>query len=128
MSALGAPRDRSRTPLFQAMIMYLRQEQDRPRLGDLDAELLDHPFDSARTDVSLDVIQGPAAAVRRAHGRQRPVRPWHRPAPDPPPLVLLDDAAQRPDTAIGDLRWFDDDERREALTRWNDTAPGRRLR
>ena len=122
VSALGAPRDRSRTPLFQAMMMHLRQDQDRPRLGDLDAELLDHPFDSARTDVSLDVIQGPAAAVGvltvdsdlfDPGTAQRLIRRL---------LVLLDDAAQRPDTAIGDLRSFDDDERREALTRWNDTA------
>ncbi|MEV4512406.1 amino acid adenylation domain-containing protein [Dactylosporangium sp. NPDC049525] len=126
VSALGAPRDRSRTPLFQAMIMYLRQERDRPRLGDLDVELLDHPFDSARTDVSLDVIQGPAAAVG--------VLTVDRDLFDPGTaqllirrlLVLLDDAARRPDAAIGDLRWFDDDERREALTRWNDTGAGQR--
>ncbi|MEV8517137.1 amino acid adenylation domain-containing protein [Dactylosporangium sp. NPDC051484] len=124
VSALGAPRDRSRTPLFQAMIMYLRQEQDRPHLGDLDVELLDHPFDFARTDVSLDVIQGPAAAVGvltvdrdlfDPGTAQRLIRRL---------LILLDDAAQRPDTAIGDLRWLDDDERREALTGWNDTGAG----
>ncbi|WP_327003490.1 amino acid adenylation domain-containing protein [Dactylosporangium sp. NBC_01737] len=124
VSAIGAPRDRSRTPLFQAMIMYLRQEQDRPRLGDLDVALLDHPFDSARTDVSLDVIQGPTAAVGvltvdrdlfDPGTAQRLIRRL---------LVLLDDAARRPGTAIGDLRWFDDDERREALTRWNGTGAG----
>ncbi|MER7003689.1 amino acid adenylation domain-containing protein [Dactylosporangium sp. NPDC000555] len=124
VSALGAPRDRSRTPLFQAMIMYLRQEQDRPRLGDLDVESLDHPFDVARTDVSLDVIQGPEAAVGvltvdrdlfDAGTAQRLIRRL---------LILLDDAAQRPDTAIGDLRWLDDDERREALTQWNGTGAG----
>ncbi|GAB3856102.1 hypothetical protein GCM10027610_090370 [Dactylosporangium cerinum] len=124
VSALGAPRDRSRTPLFSAMIMYLRQEQDRPRLGDLDAELLDHPFDAARTDVSLDVVQGPGTAVGvltvdrdlfDPGTAQRLIRRL---------LVLLDDAGRRPDTAIGDLRWFDDDERREALHRWNDTGPG----
>ncbi|GAA2586109.1 hypothetical protein GCM10010399_15170 [Dactylosporangium fulvum] len=124
VSALDTPRDRSRTPLFQAMIMYLRQEQDRPHLGDLDVELLDHPFDSARTDVALDVIQGPAAAVGvltvdrdlfDPGTAQRLIRRL---------LILLDDAARRPDTAIGDLRWFDDDEQREALTRWNDTGAG----
>ncbi|GAA3246527.1 non-ribosomal peptide synthetase [Dactylosporangium siamense] len=126
VSALGAPRDRSRTPLFSAMIMYLRQEQDRPRLGDLDAELLDHPFDAARTDVSLDVVQGPGAAVGvltvdrdlfDPGTAQRLIRRL---------LVLLDDAARRPDTAIGDLRWFDDDERHEALHRWNGTGAGQR--
>ncbi|MEV6924846.1 amino acid adenylation domain-containing protein [Dactylosporangium sp. NPDC051485] len=124
VSALGAPRDRSRTPLFQAMIMYLRQEQDRPHLGDLDVELLDHPFDSARTDVSLDVIQGPAAAVGvltvdRDLFDPGTAQRWIRRL-----LVLLDDAAERSDTAIGDLRWLDDDERREALTGWNDTGAG----
>ncbi|MFF5229297.1 amino acid adenylation domain-containing protein [Dactylosporangium sp. NPDC000521] len=124
VSAVGAPRDRSRTPLFQAMIMYLRQEQDRPRLGDLDVELLDHPFDVARTDVSLDVIQGPAAAVGvltvdRDLFSPGTAQRWIRRL-----LVLLDDTARRPDAPIGDLRLLDDDERREALTRWNDTGAG----
>ncbi|GAA1548379.1 hypothetical protein GCM10009827_080830 [Dactylosporangium maewongense] len=124
VSAVGAPRDRSRTPLFQAMLMYLRQEQDRPRLGGLDVELLDHPFDVARTDVSLDVIQGPEAAVGvltvdRDLFDPGTAQRWIRRL-----LVLLDDAARRPDVPAGDLRLLDDDERREALTRWNGTGPG----
>ena len=122
LTEVAVRRDRSRTPLFQSMFMFLRQEADRPRLGDLDVELFDHSFGHAKTDIALDIIQGPAAATGvltfdsdlfdRAT-MQRVIRRL---------TALLADIPARPTARLSDLAVLDDDERAEVLSRWNDTA------
>ncbi|GAA0392811.1 hypothetical protein Acor_62940 [Acrocarpospora corrugata] len=44
---------------FQAMFMYLRTQSERPRLADLTVEIFDSGLATAKTDISLDIYQGP---------------------------------------------------------------------
>ena len=48
--------------------MHLRQDSDRPRLGDLDVEIVDDPLGYAKTDIELDVIEGETAVLLGASG------------------------------------------------------------
>lgn len=62
VAAVRTERDRSRTPLFQAMFMLLHQADLKPRLGELDAEIFDQGLSGAKTDFGIDVYQGPDGA------------------------------------------------------------------
>ncbi|GIH27166.1 hypothetical protein Aph01nite_54760 [Acrocarpospora phusangensis] len=44
---------------FQAMFMYMRTQSERPRLADLTVEIFDSGLATAKTDLSLDIYQGP---------------------------------------------------------------------
>lgn len=125
LSASHAERDRSRTPLFQAMFMLLRRQNDRPRLGDLEVEVFDQGFTQARTDVALDVFQGPAGAgavftydadLFDSESAERMIRRF---------LTLLADVAARPGARLGELELLPAEERAELLTRWNSPAAAR---
>ncbi|MEO3861964.1 amino acid adenylation domain-containing protein [Acrocarpospora sp. B8E8] len=44
---------------FEAMFMYMRTQSERPRLADLTVEIFDSGLATAKTDLSLDIYQGP---------------------------------------------------------------------
>ncbi len=122
VAALRTERDRSRTPLFQAMFMLLRQPDLKPRFGDLDAEIFDQGLSGAKTDIGIDVFQGPdgANAVCAYDAElfdrttiERMIAGF---------LVLLDDITARPDARISELALLDANERARTVTQWNDTA------
>ncbi|GAA4563120.1 non-ribosomal peptide synthetase [Planotetraspora kaengkrachanensis] len=121
LTELQVERDPSRTPLFQAMFNFLREEHEGPGLGDARVEPFDHPFSQSRTDISLDIVQKPSGtsamltfddALFTRAGVERMRRHL---------LTLLADIADRPGVRIGELALIDDEERADLLDRWNDT-------
>ncbi|GII31096.1 non-ribosomal peptide synthetase [Planotetraspora mira] len=122
VTELRVERDPSRTPLFQAMFNFLREEHDGPGLGDTRIEPFDHPFAQSRTDISLDIVQKPSGTAAMltfddALFTRASAERMHRHL-----LTLLADIAARPGARIGDLELIDDEERADLLGRWNDTA------
>ncbi|ACU73925.1 amino acid adenylation domain protein [Catenulispora acidiphila DSM 44928] len=119
LAELRIDRDRSRTPLFQAMFMLLRQPEAKPHLGHLDAEIFDQGLSGAKTDIGLDIYQGPHSA--------NAVLTYDTDLFDRPTITrmtthyrtLLEDAATRPGARVSELRLMDAAERTEVLHRWN---------
>ena len=122
VAALRTEQDRSRTPLFQAMFMLLRQPDLKPRLGELDAAIFDQGLSGAKTDFGIDVYQSPDGAngvcsydadLFDRTTIERMIAGF---------LVLLEDIAARPDARISELALLDADERARLVVQWNDTA------
>ncbi len=121
-STAGTDRDRSRTPLFQALLMHLRVDDDRLRLGDLDIESFDDQRHFAKTDIELNIFEGPAkvtgvftydSALFTGATIDRLARRL---------IVLLSDVLARPGARLSELRLIDDAEHADLLGRWNNTA------
>ncbi len=115
-------RDRSRTPLFQAMLMHLRQDSDRPRFGSLDVEPAGDQRRYAKTDLELDIVESPDRVdghltYDRALFTGATIERLARHL-----LVLLTDALERPGARLSELRIIDDAERADLVGRWNRTA------
>jgi amino acid adenylation domain-containing protein len=125
VAALRTERDRSRTPLFQAMFMLLRQADLKPRLGELDAEIFDQGLSGAKTDFGIDVYLSPDGA--------NGVCSYDADLFDPTTIermiaslrVLLEDIAAHPDARISELALLDANERARLVAQWNDTAADR---
>jgi amino acid adenylation domain-containing protein len=122
VAALRTERDRSRTPLFQAMFTLIRQPDLKPRFGDLDAEIFDQGLSGAKTDIGIDLFQGPdgANAVCAYDAElfdrttiERMMAGF---------LVLLDDIAARPDARVSELALLSPAERARIVAEWNGTA------
>ena len=127
VAALRTERDRSRTPLFQAMFMLLRQADLKPRLGELDAEIFDQGLSGAKTDFGIDVYLSPDGAngvcsydadLFDRTTIERMIAGFR---------VLLEDIAAHPDARISELALLDANERARLVAQWNDTAADRRL-
>jgi hypothetical protein len=106
----SADRDLSRTPLFQAMLMHMRQGADTPRLGHLDIDFVDSPPRFAKTDIELDIFESPSSvrgififdtSLFNSATIERMARRL---------LVLLADIVARPDARLSELRLFDEAE------------------
>jgi amino acid adenylation domain-containing protein len=110
VAALRTDRDRSRTPLFQAMFMLMRQPALKPRLGQLDAEIFDQGLSGAKTDFGIDVYLSPDGA--------NGVCSYDADLFDRTTIeamiagfrVLLEDIAARPDARISELALADANE------------------
>jgi amino acid adenylation domain-containing protein len=125
VAALRTERDRSRTPLFQAMFMLMRQPDLKPRLGELDAEIFDQGLSGAKTDFGIDVYLSPGGAngvcsydadLFDRTTIERMIASFR---------VLLEDIAARPDARISELARPDPNERARLLAQGNDTAADR---
>src|SRR3984957_54577 len=122
VAALRTERDRSRTPLFQAMFMLMRQPDLKPRLGELDAEIFDQGLSGAKTDFGIDVYLSPDGAngvcsydadLFDRTTIERMIAGFR---------VLLEDIAAHPDARISELALLDANERARLVAQWNDTA------
>ncbi len=107
VAALRTERDRSRTPLFQAMFMLMRQPGLKPRLGELDAEIFDQGLSGAKTDFGIDVYLSPDGAngvcsydadLFDRTTIERMIASFR---------VLLEDIAARPDARLSELALLD---------------------
>ncbi len=107
VAALRTERDRSRTPLFQAMFMLMRQARLKPRLGELDAEIFDQGLSGAKTDFGIDVYLSPDGAngvcsydadLFDRTTIERMIASFR---------VLLEDIAAHPDARISELALLD---------------------
>ena len=107
IAALRTERDRSRTPLFQAMFMLLRQPDLKPRLGELDAAIFDQGLSGAKTDFGIDVYLSPGGAngvcsydadLFDRTTIERMIASFR---------VLLEDIAAHPDARISELALLD---------------------
>jgi amino acid adenylation domain-containing protein len=121
VAALRTERDRSRTPLFQAMFMLMRQADRKPRLGELDAEIFDQGLSGAKTDFGIDVYLSPDGAngvcsydadLFDRTTIERMIASFR---------VLLEDIAAHPDARISELALLDANERARLVAQWNDT-------
>ena len=126
VAALRTERDRSRTPLFQAMFMLLRQPDLKPRLGELDAEIFDQGLSGAKTDFGIDVYLSPDGAngvcsydadLFDRTTIERMIAGFR---------VLLEDIAAHPDARISELALLDANERARPRSRPVPRTPGGR--
>ena len=115
VDALQPERDTSRTPLFQVMVALHNLGAEAPRLPGLEVEPVTPPVHSATFDLAFDFVErdggltgyleystglfDPDTAERLAAGLR----------------LLLEGAAEAPDTAVGALPLMTDDERRQLL-------------
>ncbi len=122
LAALKLERDRSRTPLFQAMFMMMHQDRGgQPSLAGLDVEFFDQGHEQAKTDIVLDVYHNAEGVFPvltydtdlfdRATA-DRLIRRY---------ISLLSDIVVRPVAQVSELNLFDADELAE-LHRWNETG------
>ena len=122
LAALKLERDRSRTPLFQAMFMMMHQERGgQPSLAGLDVEFFDQGHEQAKTDIVLDVYNNADGVFPvltydtdlfdRATA-DRIIRRY---------ISLLSDIVARPAVRLSELSLLDADELAE-LHRWNETG------
>ncbi|QMU70575.1 non-ribosomal peptide synthase/polyketide synthase [Streptacidiphilus sp. P02-A3a] len=117
VDVLQSERDTSRTPLFQVMVALHNLGAEAPRLPGLDVEPVAPPIRSATFDLAFDFVERDqgltgyleystglfdADTAERLAARLR---------------LLLEAAAEDPDTAVGALPLMTADERRQVL-RW----------
>ncbi|WP_197288603.1 non-ribosomal peptide synthetase [Nocardia sp. NRRL S-836] len=119
---LRPDRDTSRTPLFQAMVILQNTPDAAPDLPGLHVEDLPLPVVAANFDLTFEFQQDDdalhaavnyntdlfdAATVERMAGHLR---------------VLLTGVVANPDRSLADLPLMDEEEQRNVLHAWNDTA------
>ncbi|MEV5427836.1 non-ribosomal peptide synthase/polyketide synthase [Streptomyces sp. NPDC052701] len=124
---LAPPRDPSRTPLVQALVVQQTAPAHPPRAGGIRIE--DHPLPrpAARFDLVLEFAPCPDGGYEltveyntdlfEARTAERMSRHLHR---------LLDGMAQGPHRTLAELPLLSDEERRTLLDAWNPPAPAGR--
>ena len=121
VEALGVRRDRSRTPVFQAMFA-MQQPRAAEAFGDLASTSEHVELGVAKFDLTLEVIDGPAAlhasfeydtALFDASTITRMAESF---------VMMLDAALRDPGAAVTTLSVMTEDERHRVVVEWNATA------
>jgi amino acid adenylation domain-containing protein len=124
IAELDVERDRSRTPLFQTMFMYLKQDEPaRARFG----EPFDYFFGQSKTDLALDLIHGPTGGMAFLTYDSDLFAPASAERIRDRFLLLLNDIVARPGARLSELNLLGEAERAELLS-FNDTALATRPR
>ncbi|MBM3523065.1 MAG: amino acid adenylation domain-containing protein, partial [Alphaproteobacteria bacterium] len=124
--ALNVPRNRSHSPIFQVMFVFLNAPPAQLSLVDLDVEIGASEHANSEFDLSLYLRDG-------ARGEDAPLTGWFEYA-----TALFDEStirrmsrhlamlarslAEHPDRPLSAHPLMDDDERRQVVAAWNATA------
>ena len=121
VDALKLPRDLSRSPLFQVMLILQNTPPATHRPAGLTMSQVDVTLDAAKYDVTLSLVAGEHGMTGYLEYNSDLFDREYVELLGEHFVELLDDAVQHPDRPVAELRLLTATEERLLLSAWNDT-------
>lgn len=121
VDALKLPRDLSRSPLFQVMLILQNTPPATHRPAGLTMSQVDVTLDAAKYDVTLSLVMGEHGMTGHLEYNTDLFDRSYVELLGEHFVALLEDAVQHPDAPVAELRLLTAAEERTLLSEWNDT-------